>query len=99
MSSKPRFRCDCCGKDFESREGLYQVDIHFSKVSSSSTRYSEFRIPGPNVATKDICPECQAKLGLTEWLKSNSSQLPPSVSFEDLLREMVQEEIVNAGSR
>lgn len=94
MSTTIIYKCDRCGAESPTNEQMYFVEVRFSNVSHQHRFQSEMQ-----VAKKiDCCKPCAQALALVKMPErpKGADPAPAELTFEELVREIIREEVADA---
>jgi hypothetical protein len=94
---KEIYECDKCHKQATTKEEIAQLALITFSIGTSIQYYSTMpSVIYPTFQTwqKELCKECRDGMGLTVKVLKDSQSTPP-ITFEDMVREIVQQEIQN----
>jgi len=89
------YTCDKCGKSSTDQKELDLLAVGIF-VGHYEVSYSYGREPRVKVS-KEWCRECRENAGLIQVSKDKPQ--PPTISIEDMLRDIINEEIDNRKER
>ena len=93
------WKCDRCGKLASTKEGIEELALGDITLGFKAS-YSSYSAPSVYAAhqlwSRQWCRSCREKLGIVEAKVCAAHQNnEPVPSLEDIVREIVQEEIIN----
>jgi hypothetical protein len=94
MSITTIYKCDRCGAEASTNEHMYIVEVRFSSVAQQYRFSAEMQ-----VAKKiDCCKPCAQALALVKMPErpKGADPAPAELTFEELVREIIREEVAVA---